>query len=221
MDFVEGRVVEDFWNSLTETERVEIVNQTASILNTLQFTPVPQDPGPVGCKICLAQGFWFSSMGGRPFNLKKDLEDWFNRKLTICQHFKQSPSTLPQFRIDKLVLTYQDIAPRNLILGPDDKVWLVDWGYAGRYSEGSDAASLSVRRYSAPLFTDMLLEMNPKHVGLTEQLKWIVYALTTGQFIYVLANVWQIGKSAVVYPPSAFKRKIFTQALSSLTTRAH
>ncbi|OAT03284.1 hypothetical protein BDBG_16040 [Blastomyces gilchristii SLH14081] len=155
MDFVEGRVVEDFWNSLTETERVEIVIQTASILNTLQSAPVPQDPGPVGCKICLAQGFWFSSMGGRPFNLKKDLED--------C--------TLPQFRIDKLVLTYQDIAPRNLILGPDDKVWLVDWGYAGRYSEGSDAASLSVRRYSAPLFTDMFLKMNPKHVGLTEQLK--------------------------------------------------
>lgn len=183
MDFVEGRVVQDCWDSLNEVERVDVVNQTASTLNTLHLIPVPQDPGPVGCKICLARGCWFSDIGGGPFNSKKDLDDWFNWKLTVCQHFKQAPATLPPFCFDKLVLTHQDIDPLNLILAPDGKVWLIDWGNAGIYPEGFDAARLSAKRHATPVFVDMLLERIPRHEDLTKRLKWITYALTTGMFI--------------------------------------
>jgi aminoglycoside phosphotransferase (APT) family kinase protein len=184
MDFAEGRLVEECWEHLSEAERVDVVAQVASMITILQSIPVPQQPpGPVGCRTCLARGFWFADMGAGPFGSKEELEAWFNRKLAICKNFKQAPETVPPFHFDKLVLTHQDIAPRNLILGPDWKVWLIDWGDAGIYPEGFEVASLNVRRFSAPVFTDMLLEMIPKHEEMVQQLEWIMFALTTGQFL--------------------------------------
>jgi hypothetical protein len=56
------------------------------------------------------------------------MEDWFNRKLAICQRYKHASATLQLSKFDKLVPTYQDIAPRNLIIGADGKVWLIYWG---------------------------------------------------------------------------------------------
>lgn len=184
MDFVEGRSVEECWEHLSEMERVDIVSQVASMITTLQSIAVPQQlPGPVGCRTCLARGFWFTDMGAGPFGSKEELEAWFNHKLAVCKNFKQAPETVPPFHFDNLVLAHKDIAPRNLILGPDRKVWLIDWGDSGIYPEGFEVASLNARRFSAPVFTDMLLEMIPKHEEIVQQLGWIIFALTTGQYL--------------------------------------
>ncbi|OJD18253.1 hypothetical protein AJ78_01692 [Emergomyces pasteurianus Ep9510] len=183
MDFIEGSSVQECWEHLSEAERVDVVTQVASMITALHSIPVPQQqPGPVGCRTCLARGFWFTDMGAGPFGSKEELEAWFNHKLTICKNFKQAPETVPPFHFDKLVLTHQDIAPRNLILGPDRKVWLIDWGDAGVYPEGFEVASLKTRRFSAPVFTDMLLEMIPRP-EIAQQLEWIMFALTTGQYL--------------------------------------
>lgn len=50
---------------------------------------------------------------------------------------------------DEHTLVYQDLAPRNMILGPHGTLWLVDWGISGFYPEyleyfGIDA-TLSLR----------------------------------------------------------------------------
>jgi shikimate kinase len=184
MDFVEGRTLEECWEHLSEAERVNVVAQVASMITTLHSIPASQqEPGPVDrTRTCLARGYWFTDMGARPFNSKQDLEAWFNRRLEICKRFKQAPETTPPFKFDKLVLTHLDIAPRNLILGPDGKVRLY-WGDAGIYPEGFEVAALSARRFSAPVFTDMLLEMIPRYEEMVQQLAWIMYALTTGQYI--------------------------------------
>lgn len=185
MDFVEGRSVEECWEHLNEAERADVVTQVASMITTLQSIPVPQQqqPGPVNCRTCLARGFWFADMGAGPFGSKEDLEAWFNHKLTVCKNCKQAPETVPPFHFDKLVYTHQDIAPRNLILGADGKVWLIDWGDAGIYPEWFEVASLNVRRFTAPAFTDMLLKMIPKHEEMVQQLEWIMFGLTTGQYL--------------------------------------
>lgn len=184
MDFIDGRSVEACWDNLSQIERLEVVSQVASTITTLQSIPLPQQqPGPVGCKSCLARGFWFPDMGAGPFGSKEQLESWFNRRLAISQRFNQAPDIVPPFRFDKLVLSHQDIAPRNLILHPDGKVYLIDWGDAGVYPEGLEFASLKARRFTAPEFTDMLLEMVPQYEELAQQLEWIMFALTTGQYL--------------------------------------
>ncbi|KAK2738841.1 hypothetical protein FQN55_000397 [Onygenales sp. PD_40] len=183
MDFIKGKLVEECWEHLSEPERENVVAQVAFMITTLQSILVPQQPGPVGCRTCLARGYWFPDFGAGPFGSKEDLEAWFNNRLAISKRCRKAPDTVPPFRFDKLVLTHHDIAPRNLILGPDGKVVLIDWGDAGIYPEGLEAASLNARRSTAPVFTDMLLKIIPKHEEMTWQLKWIIFALTTGQYL--------------------------------------
>ncbi|KAK2808375.1 hypothetical protein FQN50_004760 [Emmonsiellopsis sp. PD_5] len=183
MDFIAGRLVKECWEQLCEPERVDVVTQVASMITTLHSIPVPQQPGPVGCRTCLARGYWFPDIGAGPFDSKEDLEAWFNHRLAICKHFKQAPDAIPPFHFDKLVLTHHDIAPRNLILYPNGKVVLIDWGDAGIYPKGLEATSLNVRRFTTPEFTNMLLEMIPKHEEMTWQLTWTTFALTTGQYL--------------------------------------
>ncbi|KAM5434563.1 hypothetical protein MferCBS31731_006665 [Microsporum ferrugineum] len=182
MDFIEGDTVQDCWEGLSQNQREDIISQVASMFLALQSAEVPQQPGPVACQLCKAKGCWFSDIGGGPFRDITAMEAWFNRKLEICQSFKQAPDTVPLFSFNKLVLTHQDIAPRNLILDPKGKVWLIDWGDAGIYPEGFEYAALAVRRWTAVLFTDMLFERIPKY-PIEWQLSQIMYALTTGQWI--------------------------------------
>ncbi|QSS58188.1 hypothetical protein I7I51_07611 [Histoplasma capsulatum] len=183
MDFIEGDIIQDCWEDLSQAQREDVVSQVASIFLALQSAQVPQQPGPVDCQFCKAKGCWFSDIGGGPFRDVTAMEAWFNRKLEICQSFKQAPDTVPLFSFDKLVLTHQDIALRNLILDPKGKVWLIDWGDAGIYPEGFEYAALATRRWTAVLFTDMLFERIPKHPKMEWQLSQIMYALTTGQWI--------------------------------------
>ncbi|OJJ83850.1 uncharacterized protein ASPGLDRAFT_47545 [Aspergillus glaucus CBS 516.65] len=184
MDFIDGRSVEACWDELNQTERVDVVSQVASMITTLQSIPLPQQsPGPVGCESCSARGFWFTDMGTGPFRSTEELEAWFNRRLTISKQFNQAPDDVPPFQFDRLVLTHQDIAPRNLILGLDGTVHLIDWGDAGVYPEGLEFASLKTRSYTAPEFTDMLLEKVTQYEELAQQMEWIMFALTTGQYL--------------------------------------
>ncbi|OBT49687.1 hypothetical protein VE04_10270, partial [Pseudogymnoascus sp. 24MN13] len=46
------------------------------------------------------------------------------------------------FLDDELVLTHQDIAPRNIILDAEGKAWLIDWAYAGAYPRGFERAAM-------------------------------------------------------------------------------
>ncbi|CAG8066006.1 unnamed protein product [Penicillium nalgiovense] len=121
---------------------------------------------PVGCNNCVARGHWFPDAGAGPFGSKGQLEVWFNRRLAITQHFNQAPKDALPFHFDKLVLTHHDIAP-----------------HSGIYPEGFDFAALESRRFAAPKFTDMLFEMIPRHEKVADQLSWIMYALTTAQWI--------------------------------------
>ena len=94
MNFIDGSTVEACWDTLSQTEREDVVSQVASIVNTLQsfqLSPQQQElPGPVGCKTCLARGFWFPDFGAGPFNSKEELEAYFNGRLEISQLFNQA-----------------------------------------------------------------------------------------------------------------------------------
>jgi thiamine kinase-like enzyme len=44
-----------------------------------------------------------------------------------------------------LVLTHQDINPRNIILGDDRRLWLVDWTWSGFYPECWEGIAMAIQ----------------------------------------------------------------------------
>ncbi|KAL3477326.1 hypothetical protein BJX99DRAFT_269914 [Aspergillus californicus] len=160
MDFIEGRTIEEIWEEASDTQRDEIVLQVANMIKELESATVPQDPGPVDCPTSLWLGRWFTHFGAGPFANIAAMEAWFNRKLALCQALKQAPESVPPFRFGKLVLTNNDIAPRNLLLGGDGKT-----------------------RSQTPLFTDLLVAKIQRHDAFAWQLQSINYGLTTAAFI--------------------------------------
>ena len=140
---------------------------------------LPDPPGPTGGTQSRFRGAWFSDYGAGPFGSLQELEDWCNHKLELCQMCQQVIPGTPRFKFDSLVFTHQDIAPRNLILGSDGQLWLVDWANAGAYPPGFERAALEKQK----LFLDFGVEVYKKIAGypvVTIQLRSIAYGLTTG-----------------------------------------
>ncbi|KAL4784119.1 hypothetical protein BJX76DRAFT_348040 [Aspergillus varians] len=163
MVFIEDRSVKEIWSEASDTQREDIVSQVASMIKSMESVTVPQDPGPLNCQQYRCGGSCFTDYGAGPFS--------------------NAPESIPPFRFRKLVLTHGDIAPRDLIVGTDGNVWLVDWEMPGIFPLGMDAATLRLDQFRAPLFTDLLLAKIERHEVLTRQLQSIMYGLTTGIFL--------------------------------------
>ncbi|KAJ5866764.1 Aminoglycoside phosphotransferase, partial [Penicillium rubens] len=115
MDFVKGTTLEECWDDLSQTEHLDVVSQLSSMITAQHSIPPlreqQQQPGPLGCKT-----------PGSTADLNHST-------------LKQAPKDAPLFHFDRLVLRHLDIAPRNLILGPDGRVWLIDWADSGAFTE--------------------------------------------------------------------------------------
>jgi aminoglycoside phosphotransferase (APT) family kinase protein len=47
---------------------------------------------------------------------------------------KKTPPSSPRLTSDEpLVLTHGDLVPHNIILDDQNRVWIIDWGFAGVY----------------------------------------------------------------------------------------
>lgn len=129
----------------------------------------------------------FSRCGGWPIQLDGAatglVQAWYNRRLEITQHFHQAPPDALPFVFNKYTITHYDVAPPNLILDSDGKVWLIDWGDAGIYPEGFDFTALNAREWQSPELTEMLFQMIREYEGLSHQMLVIAYGLTTAQQI--------------------------------------
>jgi thiamine kinase-like enzyme len=61
----------------------------------------------------------------------------------MAKRTRNAPADIPSFEFSNFVLSHLDISPRNLILDPDGRVWLIDWAYAGGYPPIFEAATLA------------------------------------------------------------------------------
>jgi thiamine kinase-like enzyme len=127
-------------------------------------------------------GPWFSDYGAASCETVKEMEGWFNHKLDICNIYRQSLPNTPRFvfRDDELVLTHQDIAPRNVILDKEGKAWLVDWAFAGAYPRGFErVAMVGQCEYEYPEFSREVCERITSYPVVEMQRLSIGYGLTT------------------------------------------
>jgi thiamine kinase-like enzyme len=79
-----------------------------------------------------------------------------------------------------MVFTHQDIAPRNLILDANKKVWLIDWGCAGVYPRGFEQAVLRAQSENDAFADVVLTKLPDKSDELTRQYEAIGYVLSIG-----------------------------------------
>ena len=73
-----------------------------------------------------------------PFASYAELSAFFNRRAKMAYDYYRLPEDHPwrKERFDDseaLVLTHQDINPRNIIVGEDNRIWMIDFGWAGYY----------------------------------------------------------------------------------------
>jgi aminoglycoside phosphotransferase (APT) family kinase protein len=176
MDYISGQTVEECWDSLSQDVRESVASQVADMIETMQsrlLNNVPPGPlGGAGGKPFI--GPWFAYYGGGPFATLQDFENSYNHKLDVCITLKLIARNAPRFRFNSAVLTHQDIAPRNLILDLQGKLWLIDWGWAGVYPPGIEQAVFARQEANAEFRKMVLSRLSEVHQDLVQQYDSIV-----------------------------------------------
>lgn len=143
MDFIEGERLDRAWPGLSLWSRLRVAWTLRSYVRQLRriSIPPPPFPGPLGPEPSMCEGQSFSLLDpgyqDRAWQstqklldrLKKTAEERFR-----THHPQQSPKTYPELEDPgALVFTHNDLNMRNIILGKDGKVWLIDWDFSGYY----------------------------------------------------------------------------------------
>jgi len=148
MEYVPGRTLDACWSTLGLWRKLVLVwtlRKYVRQLRKVPFGPPGQEPrpGPIGEEPQECQGTFFTDYGAGPFPTYTILAEWFAHKLAVSQRMKKAPLTVRPFdRSMPLVLTHFDLAPRNLILDNTNRLWVLDWGYAGFYPQWFEVAAM-------------------------------------------------------------------------------
>ncbi|OQE08521.1 hypothetical protein PENVUL_c009G01285 [Penicillium vulpinum] len=175
MDFIAGKPLDNYWPDLPYDNQKQIAMQIADMIKDMQSVVISQ-PGPLGGG--KFRGRFFTDYSAGPFKDSAELQGWFNHKLDICKHVNQCPKDIPPFRFTTFVLTHHDISPRNLILDPNGKVWLIDWANAGAYPPVFESAALLAQQFFTD-FNEAVLSVFPRFPEEELQLDSITYGLIT------------------------------------------
>ena len=146
MELVEGK-------GLDQLESEDCLRLTPRIKDALEHVQSihGEVPGPLdGSK---ARGLLFSEEGcSQNFTCRQDLEDYLNQRLA-------STNDLVDISKAELCLCHLDIAPRNILLTPDNELYLVDWGCAGFYPSYFEAWAIEFEFHNSghPLLRELSL----------------------------------------------------------------
>lgn len=142
MEYVDGLDLEEVWPTASWWRRFKILWTLRRYVRQLRNIKVfqPDVPGPIhpdGVPMaCLPPDF--SEDGAGPFKSYKELAFFFDtmRTITLVHIFPRvkDPTPFPLFDMTSpLVLTHADLHVRNVRIGADDTVWLLDWTNAGMF----------------------------------------------------------------------------------------
>ncbi|EXA41497.1 hypothetical protein NW756_010007 [Fusarium oxysporum] len=183
MDYIKGSTVDKTWQSLDTATKETVAQQVVDTIDKMQPTALNHMPvGPIGrAQDAKFQGPWFTDNGAGPFGTLAELENWCNHKIDVGIMVKQLTPETRRFEFKDIVLTHQDLALRNLVLGEDMNVWVIDWGCAGVYPRGFEQAALQVQAENDE-YADMVLErLSDRQDIVIEQFANIAYGLSTGR----------------------------------------
>lgn len=182
MTFVPGRTVAELWPTASEELRQDIVHQLHQFVQQLQRLKAPH-AGPVGGDISRAKIFGLYNAG--PFHTIQDIEAWLDGRLRVCKRPQHAPASAPRFAgcFEELVVCHLDLAARNLILDPQGRLWVLDWGKAGGYPPVFKRVAVSGGREEE--LGEGLRALMGGGEGMEGRIWGLGYAVTTGSWAVV------------------------------------
>ncbi|KAG5337961.1 hypothetical protein C0989_008564 [Termitomyces sp. Mn162] len=140
MDYIPGQTLARVWPALSTWKKICIAWTLRGYIRQLRHLTAPANtpPGPIAR---LAPQEAFTPVFGHvrpargPFTSYSHLAQYFNeRQKRFADKYNLHLDT-PFDDSKPLVFSHQDINLRNVILGTDDRLWLIDWGCSGYYPE--------------------------------------------------------------------------------------
>ncbi|TFK65999.1 kinase-like protein [Pluteus cervinus] len=144
MDYIPGSTLAEVWSTYSIWKKLGVAFTLRRHIRQLQRLKASRTtpPGPLsiqGPRQCENPGI-FSQVRSRrgPFASYAELSMWFNGRCQLAMNHHKVPEDHPhrKTRFDDsapLVFAHQDLNPRNIIVGEDGRLWIVDWAWAGYY----------------------------------------------------------------------------------------
>ncbi|KAM5475330.1 hypothetical protein MauCBS54593_001806 [Microsporum audouinii] len=137
MEYVEGSVLEDVWDTLNQEQRQNILDQLKSFMDELRSIK-GNFIGSVDGTYCDDPVFCAELGGFGPYQTEQEFNDGLIRAMRLSQdntwvdHVARFVKALPSH---KIVLTHSDLSPRNIIVRGDKVAAIIDWEMSGFYPE--------------------------------------------------------------------------------------
>ena len=145
MDYIPGPTLAHVWPTLSMWRKIHVAFTLRRYVRQLRHlkASATTPPGPLStqkARRCESPIFGPVCSDRGPFATYSELSNFFNERLHMAMDYKKLPRDDP-LRDDlfdnsePLVLTHQDLNPRNVIVGEDGRLWIIDWAWAGYYPE--------------------------------------------------------------------------------------
>jgi len=143
MDYIPGPTLAHIWPTLSTWRKIRVAFTLRRYIRQLRRlkASATTPPGPLsaqGARRCESPIFGQVRSDRGPFATYSKLSTFFNERHQMAMNGKKLPRDDPSRNdlfddSEPLVLTHQDLNLRNIIVGEDGRLWIVDWAWAGYY----------------------------------------------------------------------------------------
>jgi aminoglycoside phosphotransferase len=143
MDYIPGSTLAHVWPTLPTWRKLRVAFTLRRYVRQLRRlkASATTPPGPLsaqGARICESPIFGQVQSHRGPFASYSELSAFFNERHQMAMDAKKLPRGDPSRKdlfdnSEPLVLTHQDLNLRNVIVGEDGRLWIIDWAWAGYY----------------------------------------------------------------------------------------
>ncbi|EDR10784.1 uncharacterized protein LACBIDRAFT_293285 [Laccaria bicolor S238N-H82] len=143
MDYIPGPTLAHVWPTLSTWQKIHVAFTLRRYVRQLRClkASATTPPGPLsaqGTRICESPIFGQVQSHRGPFASYSELSAFFNKRQQMAMNAEKLPRDDPSRddlfdNSEPLVLTHQDLNLRNIIVGEDGRLWIIDWAWAGYY----------------------------------------------------------------------------------------
>jgi len=164
MEHIPGDQLSAVWPTLSFFGRLRVaftlrryVRQLRAICDPRSAVPGPLGKTPADVRTCQSPLFGTIIETRGPFASYPELSAFFNDRLVRAMENNGGNHNTPMETFDDskpLVLTHQDINMRNVIVGDDGRLWLLDWAWAGFYPRWFEFVAMKRQAGNEELVTE-------------------------------------------------------------------